>query len=64
MCGRIVAIEVKPGQQVKKGDKLLVYEAMKMENDIEAESDGTVKRILVSLDEQMANDTPLIEFEG
>ncbi len=64
MCGRIVAIEVKPGQQVKKGDKLLVYEAMKMENDIEAESDGTVKRILVSLDEQVANDTPLIEFEG
>lgn len=63
MCGRIVEINVKPGQHVSKGDVLLVYEAMKMENDIEAEEDCTVKRILVDLDQQVANDTPLIEFE-
>ncbi len=64
MCGRIVAINVKPGQKVSKGDTVLVYEAMKMENDVEAERDGVVKRILVNLDEQVANDAPLIEFEA
>lgn len=63
MCGRIVTIDVKPGQQVRKGDKLLVYEAMKMENDIEAERDGVIKRVLISIDEQVTDDTPLIEFE-
>ncbi len=64
MCGRIVAINVKPGDTVKKGDTILVYEAMKMENDIESDIDGTVKRILVNLDDQVANDVPLIEFEA
>lgn len=63
MCGRIVDIRVKPGQKVKKGDTVLVYEAMKMENDIESDIEGTVKRVLVNLDEQVANDVPLIEFE-
>ncbi|WP_297069121.1 biotin/lipoyl-containing protein [uncultured Duncaniella sp.] len=63
MCGRIVEIKVKPGQSVKKGDTVLVYEAMKMENDVEAEQDGIVKRVLVNLDDQVSNDAPLIEFE-
>lgn len=64
MCGRIVEICVKPGQKVSKGDKIMVYEAMKMENDIESDINGIVKRILVNLDEQVANDVPLIEFES
>ena len=38
MGGRIVSIAVKDGQAVKKGDLLLVYEAMKMENDVLAEN--------------------------
>ncbi|MDE6429546.1 MAG: biotin/lipoyl-binding protein, partial [Duncaniella sp.] len=64
MCGRIVDIKVKPGQRVKKGDTVIVYEAMKMENDVESDVDGVVKRIFVSLDEQVGNDAPMIEFEG
>ena len=64
MCGRIVDIKVKPGQKVKKGDTVIVYEAMKMENDVESDVDGVVKRIFVSLDEQVGNDAPMIEFEG
>ncbi|MDE6090913.1 MAG: carboxylase [Duncaniella sp.] len=64
MCGRIVEIKVQPGQKVKKGDVVLVYEAMKMENDVEAENDGVVKRVLVSTDAQVATDAPLIEFEA
>lgn len=64
MSGRIVAINVKPGQEVKAGDTVMVYEAMKMENDIESEISGVVKRVLVDVDDQVATDTALIEFEG
>ena len=63
MGGRVVEIDVKPGQAVKRGQKLLVYEAMKMENDIEAERDGVVKRILVAPDQVVSTDDLLIEFE-
>ena len=63
MGGRVVEIAVKPGQKVAKGDVLLVYEAMKMENDITSEIAGTVKRILVAPDEVVATDQPLIEFQ-
>ncbi len=43
--GTIMQIFVKQGDAVKKGDKLLMYEAMKMENNLLAESDGTVTAI-------------------
>ena len=45
--GTITEVKVKVGQAVKKGEVLVVMEAMKMANDIMAESDGTVKNILV-----------------
>ncbi|MCM1075730.1 MAG: carboxylase [Bacteroides sp.] len=63
MCGRIVEINVKPGQRVKSGETVLVYEAMKMENDVESDRDGVVKRVLVNVDDQVGDNTPLIEFE-
>ena len=63
MGGRVVEIAVKPGQAVKKGDVLLVYEAMKMENDINSEIEGVVKRVLVAPDQVVATDQPLVEFE-
>lgn len=63
MGGRIVEIKVKNGQEVKKGDILLVYEAMKMENDVTAERPCKVKRVLVKVDEVVGTDAPLIEFE-
>ena len=63
MGGRIIEINVKPGQTVKRGDTLLVYEAMKMENDVDAERGGVVKRVLVAVDDVVATDQPLIEFE-
>ena len=47
----------------KKGDYLLTYEAMKMENDVEAEEDGIVKRVLVREGDVVGTDAPLIEFE-
>ncbi|MCM1037247.1 MAG: biotin/lipoyl-binding protein [Bacteroides sp.] len=63
MGGRVVEIAVKPGQTVAKGQVLLVYEAMKMENDINSEMAGTVKRVLVAPDEVVSTDQPLVEFE-
>ena len=43
--GIIISIDVKEGQSVKRGQKVAVIEAMKMENDILAECDGTVTGI-------------------
>lgn len=63
MGGRVVEIKVKPGQEVKKGDVLMVYEAMKMENDINAETAGIVKRIFVAPEQVVGTDDLLIEFE-
>lgn len=63
MGGRIIAVDVKPGDAVKKGQVLLVYEAMKMENDVAAERDCTVKRIFVKPNDVVGTDAVLIEFE-
>lgn len=48
MPGTVTSIKAKQGQQVKKGDVILLLEAMKMENDICAPSDGTITAIHVS----------------
>ncbi len=63
MGGRVIELRVKPGDVVAKGDVLLVYEAMKMENDINSEIAGTVKRIFVAPDQVVGTDEILIEFE-
>ena len=48
MPGLIVTVAVKPGDAVKKGDKILSLEAMKMETTVYAEQDGTLCEVLVS----------------
>ena len=63
MGGTVVSVNVKPGQAVKKGDILLVYEAMKMENDVEAEKDSVIKRVFVEPGEIIGTEALLIEFE-
>ena len=47
MPGKIVKVVVEEGQTVKAGDVLLVLEAMKMQNEITADADGTVKAVNV-----------------
>lgn len=49
MQGKVLRIPVKPGQAVKKGDVLIVLEAMKMENEIQAGQDGTVASVDVAV---------------
>ena len=48
MQGKIVSVKASAGQAVKKGDVILVLEAMKMENEVVAPQDGTVASINVS----------------
>ena len=63
MGGRIIEVNVAPGDKVTKGQTVLVYEAMKMENDVPAEREGVVKRIFVKTDDVVATDQVLVEFE-
>ena len=63
MGGTVIEVYVNPGDVINKGDSLLMYEAMKMQNEIEAEFAGTVKRILVSPGQVIGTGEPLIEFE-
>lgn len=62
MGGKVISVNVKPGDKVKKGEVLLVYEAMKMENDIVAEKDVTIRQVLVKPDDVVNTDQPMIEF--
>ena len=45
MPGKILAVKANAGQDVKKGDVIIVLEAMKMENDIVAPQDGTIASV-------------------
>jgi 3-methylcrotonyl-CoA carboxylase alpha subunit len=64
MPGKGVAVMATPGQQVKKGDPLVIMEAMKMEHTIAAPSDGRVEQVLYQVGDQVADGAPLLEFEA
>lgn len=61
--GRIFKINVKKGNKIKKGDVVVVIDAMKMENNIISKKDAVIKKILVSLDEMVDAGVSLIEIE-
>lgn len=63
MPGIIKAMNVTAGQQVKKGDILLVLEAMKMENEIKATMDCVVKKVNAEAMSSVEKNVLLIEFE-
>ncbi|MDD6942594.1 MAG: acetyl-CoA carboxylase biotin carboxyl carrier protein subunit [Muribaculaceae bacterium] len=62
MGGTVLEFKVKPGDTVKKGDVVLVYEAMKMENNLTSDREGTIAALLIEEGEVMATDQPIIEF--
>ena len=62
MPGNINAVKVTSGQQVKKGDVLVVLEAMKMENEIYAERDGKIGQVFVQKGATVGTGTPLVEL--
>ncbi len=62
MPGLVVSIAVAEGQEVKAGETLAVIEAMKMQNVLRAEQDGTVKKIYASPGATLAVDALILEF--
>lgn len=63
MPGRIVDICVAEDQEFKKGDKLIIMEAMKMENEIRAEFNGRIKKIHVQKAQSVESNQVLLELE-
>lgn len=63
MPGLVVSMDVELGQEVKAGEGVCVVEAMKMQNIIRAEADGTVKAINVDAGSPVAADEVMVEFE-
>jgi len=62
MPGLVVSIAVTEGQEIKVGEALAVVEAMKMQNVLRAERDGTVKKIHASAGATLAVDALILEF--
>ena len=62
MPGRVVAVLVEAGAPVDAGQGVVVLEAMKMENEIQAESAGVVSRILVEPGQAVEGGDPLFEI--
>jgi propionyl-CoA carboxylase alpha chain len=62
MPGLVLAIAVDEGQEVKAGETLAVVEAMKMENVLRAERDGTVNKIHAKPGDSLAVDAVIMEF--
>jgi propionyl-CoA carboxylase alpha chain len=62
MPGLVVSLAVTEGQEVKAGETLAVVEAMKMENILRAERDGTIKKVRVKPGDSVAVDAVIMEF--
>ena len=62
MPGLIKSINVKKGQSIKKGEQLVVIEAMKMENILKSEKDCIVDEVLIKNGASVSTDEILISF--
>lgn len=59
----ITEVKVAVGDEVKAGDTVVVLEAMKMANNLDAETDGKVTAVLVKEGDSVMEDTPLVVIE-
>lgn len=62
MPGLVLEFKVNPGDEVQKGDALVVLEAMKMENILKSPADGTVKAIAVNKGQTVEKNEVIIQF--
>lgn len=62
MPGLVLNVMVKEGQEVQKGDSLIVLEAMKMENVIKSPTGGLIKQVLVQRGDKVEKNELLIQF--
>jgi methylmalonyl-CoA carboxyltransferase small subunit len=63
VTGLVIKVNVEPGQTVEQNDLLMVLEAMKMETQVTAMHQGTVKSVNVVAGNSVKVHQPLIEFE-
>ena len=63
MPGKVIKINVKEKEEIRKNQTLAIVEAMKMENEIKSSIDGVVKKIFVSTGDLVDSDKPLIELD-
>jgi 3-methylcrotonyl-CoA carboxylase alpha subunit len=63
MPGRVMAVKVQAGQAVRRGDEILVVEAMKMENAVRAPHDGVVKVVRAAVGDMVSPGVVLVEME-
>ena len=63
MPGKVIDLKVKVGTKVKKGDTLVILEAMKMEHQVKASADGKVTKILIRKDDQLENGALLMVLD-
>ncbi len=63
MPGLVLQVLVNPGDQVAKGDKILVLEAMKMENAIKSPTDGIIDDVLVQQAQAVDKNQILVTFK-
>ena len=63
MPGKVTKVFVEKGKQVKKGDSILVLEAMKMEYNLKAVGDGKVESVLVEVGAQVKPDQVLVKIK-
>ncbi len=61
--GIVTTLSVRPGQKVKRGDPILILEAMKMKNPVIAPHAGTIHSVRVSPGQMVTKGEPMIEFE-
>ncbi len=61
--GTVLSIDVKVGDTLKVGDRMLVLEAMKMENNIVCEKAGTITSLNISVGQQVLQDEVMIELQ-
>ena len=60
MPGKVIKINVSDGQEVKKGDVLMVVEAMKMENNIVSPKDASIEKVNVAVGEMVDGSKELV----
>ena len=63
MPGKILSVEVAEGQTVKRGDNLLILEAMKMQNEIKAPRDGVIKSLYITAGKAVTSGEVLLTLE-
>lgn len=63
MPGKVIKLNVEPGQSVVRGEEILVIEAMKMENALRAPRDGRVKSVAARVGEMVSPGLVLVELE-